>query len=453
MIRVIQGEIGGGKTYFAVCEMMEALGDGRIICTNVELKIEPIRKYLRRFHKWELDLNQIVVLDAKDIRDFYAKTPAGSEHKFVEVYIDEAQFELNARDWMHQPRELMEFLTTSRHEFTNVTFITQEADNVDKQVRRLVQCYWVCKDMGEVNPILKSFFAMNKFAKNRRTLLPGGGLRFKRVVFFGLYNSFQKLKHFERAKSNEIKNTYVVPWYRKDAMKVFMFMLATLILGGGFMKWRSMKDGVKKEKVVVESVGDNSGSRGLFAMLQGGAVGQEELGASTNRVHDREIDKGGLVGVRWKGRIETREWSEVLTDRGTFRVGQLTQWGVVKKADDTGIMFTDVEGLTTLFFYVAGSGVFNETLVTVQMDSEKSVAGVTVVEVKPPMLQGLSRAKQWSDIKGSGRRTATGQAVAVAEVVKVQPSPAVRKVPVKKTFKGFGYSVIGSDIAFCPTCP
>jgi len=145
MIECYEGRLGGGKTISAVLRMLDAWCAGATVFSNVAIKWEEVKKYVRQHWRMELDDRQFQFLDDEKIHNFHRFTPSNSL-----VVIDEAHLWFNARDWSqtaNTQRELLNFLTQSRKYKTDIIFITQAAANLDKQFMRLIQFVWRFRDM------------------------------------------------------------------------------------------------------------------------------------------------------------------------------------------------------------------------------------------------------------------------------------------------------------------
>jgi hypothetical protein len=149
MIAIYEGKIGGGKTYLAVSRILAHLAKGGAVFTNIELRMEGVRKYLQEAHSLELDESAIRMLDESESWDFHKYLKSGSGMNTLCV-IDEAHLWFNARDHAvtaATKRELITFLSQSRKLKVDVIFIVQAAENLDAQFRRLTQEFWRMKDL------------------------------------------------------------------------------------------------------------------------------------------------------------------------------------------------------------------------------------------------------------------------------------------------------------------
>ena len=86
-----------------------------------------------------LQLNSIVM--------FYKKVPRGTPSQPVLVVIDEAHIHFPQDAYRGIPREVLHFLTFSRHACVDVVFISQHIKNMWCQMSRLTQFRWAVRDM------------------------------------------------------------------------------------------------------------------------------------------------------------------------------------------------------------------------------------------------------------------------------------------------------------------
>jgi len=148
-ISIFEGKIGGGKTYLAVSRILAHLSQGGAVFTNVELKLEGVAAYLRKYHRKVFDPSAVRILDETESWDFHKYLRSGTSLNTLCV-IDEAHLWFNARDHSvtaSTKRELITFLSQSRKLKVDVIFIVQSADNLDAQFRRLAQDIWRMKDL------------------------------------------------------------------------------------------------------------------------------------------------------------------------------------------------------------------------------------------------------------------------------------------------------------------
>lgn len=177
MITIIEGRLGGGKTYFATTIIMEYLAKGRHVWTNVDLVLDPVRaekrqglrRAMRVLHGVELDPGQVHTLEK--VWHWHEESEWGVTNDPVLVVIDEAHLFFNARNWKETHKKLedmLSFLTQSRKACVDVLFITQHAGNVDSQFRRLIQFVWHLRNIKETGVDVLSWILADYFLAIRK---------------------------------------------------------------------------------------------------------------------------------------------------------------------------------------------------------------------------------------------------------------------------------------------
>ena len=142
MIKIVTGKLGSGKTLYCVSEIIELLAGGVTVCTNIDLQPDLIRVHLLVYHGVRMRPEQIIRIDINADPDWHQKIPFGSRAAPVAVYLDEIHLWFNARDWQITDklrRGLLSFLSQSRKVGVDVTFISQDKENVEKQFRALAE--------------------------------------------------------------------------------------------------------------------------------------------------------------------------------------------------------------------------------------------------------------------------------------------------------------------------
>jgi len=172
MIQTIEGRIGGGKTYTAMGWILNHLAKGGVVATNINIQVEKfsdqygkkqgIRSVLKIYFNYILKDNQIIFLsdtktvkystkkglvDLNEIVMFYKLVPRGTPDQPVLVVIDEAHIHFPQDGYRNIPKEVLHFLTLSRHACVDVVFISQHIKNMWCQMLRLAQFRWAVRDM------------------------------------------------------------------------------------------------------------------------------------------------------------------------------------------------------------------------------------------------------------------------------------------------------------------
>ena len=230
MIHFITGKPGGGKSLYAMRRLIRELVFGnRDVVTNLPVRRDVLSEYLQRTYPDRLvDLcgpnNRLWLLDdAKEVRELfvlyrYRYNQAKASRKAVEeldaIYtefegkiadlpkkvetetfwefrnprklrfddavgtlfvLDEVHLYFNARSWQKTGERAISYLSQHRHFSDDVILVTQHADNVDLQFRRLVEDWTVVKNGYRQK--LGWFRALPRFSLSVYSHQPTGGSR------------------------------------------------------------------------------------------------------------------------------------------------------------------------------------------------------------------------------------------------------------------------------------
>lgn len=178
MIFFVTGLPGGGKSYFALHLILDELLNGeRDIVTNLALKLPELRAYIQNVKGQDVDtIERIRILrcddDINEVRDFYLHrgfgrniTPVDErserggkfprialekhpDDKGVLYVIDEAHEHFHARAWQTSGLSIFWYLAKHRHFNDEVVFISQHADQCDKQLKLQVQWWHLVVNTG-----------------------------------------------------------------------------------------------------------------------------------------------------------------------------------------------------------------------------------------------------------------------------------------------------------------
>lgn len=132
--------VGAGKSFYIVHRIIEKLVEGGTVfaADTFGLLWPQTKAYVEKKWGFVLQDSQYCTFPESDIPRLHEVTPAGTEECTVLVVVDEAHGELNARDWADAKKKaFFKWLTQSRHDDTDVIFISQHMHNLDKQILRL----------------------------------------------------------------------------------------------------------------------------------------------------------------------------------------------------------------------------------------------------------------------------------------------------------------------------
>jgi hypothetical protein len=172
MIQMIEGKIGGGKSYTAMGWICNHLAKGGVVATNINIQLDEfedqygkkrgLRWALKRHYNYEVQDCQYIHLSDVETVDyitkkgvtqlnqivmFYKIVPRGTPDMPLLVVIDEAHLHFPNDGYRTIPREVLNFLTLSRHACVDIVFISQHVKNMWCQMTRLSEYRWAVRDM------------------------------------------------------------------------------------------------------------------------------------------------------------------------------------------------------------------------------------------------------------------------------------------------------------------
>lgn len=157
MLVLVTGTPGAGKSYYAVRKMLDAVEGGRYVASNVAL-VDGWAESFARSHplRWlmpgrraglarEWGARTFVSPDLGEL--FRVRMPGRREGRGVMV-LDEAHNWMNSRLWKDTDRlELVRFFSQHRKLGWDVYLITQDANNIDRQVRSLFEYHVTLRNL------------------------------------------------------------------------------------------------------------------------------------------------------------------------------------------------------------------------------------------------------------------------------------------------------------------
>lgn len=173
----ITGELGSGKTMYAVKLIQEYLRAGRPVVTNLDLFIDEMMPI-------ESEATAIRLPDKPtrkhfdELGDAYSVKDGYNEQKFGLIVLDECLTWLNSRGWQDKERAgVLDWFLHARKHGWNVAFIMQSADYCDPQLRETLLTYHVsCRKMGKYRiPIIGKAFGMRMPKGTLATITAGYG--------------------------------------------------------------------------------------------------------------------------------------------------------------------------------------------------------------------------------------------------------------------------------------
>lgn len=148
-VSLVVGTPGSGKSYYSVRAIAHAVQKGRVVATNVELvddwaerlaRQNPLRRLSKRAVARRAEQYRSRVLVSDDLAELFRIRLHGSGEGRGLMVLDEAHNWMNARSWQAGGRdEVVRFFTQHRKLGWDVLLITQDEQNIDRQVRSLFE--------------------------------------------------------------------------------------------------------------------------------------------------------------------------------------------------------------------------------------------------------------------------------------------------------------------------
>lgn len=157
MIAQVTGPPGAGKSYYAVRKASEALEQGKVVVTNFQMREDWVERVVRHHpRRWMFPWRRKKMIanwkpnfmQVEDMSQLNRIRLQGEGEGRGVVVLDEGHRFLNSRQWNDEGRkEAVDFFTLHRKLGWDVYLITQDAANLDKQVRNLFEYHVRLKNL------------------------------------------------------------------------------------------------------------------------------------------------------------------------------------------------------------------------------------------------------------------------------------------------------------------
>jgi len=331
---MIQGRgLGSGKSYFVASEIYRRLISGHTVVVTESFKFlfDKAKELAANWHNVVLEASQFIVIPEAETLNIHKLTPAGTADSPVLVIIDEAHDHLNARDWADKSRRpFFSWLTQSRHDDTDVWFISQNLNNVDKQCARLVTRIFQMRDMKETWIAGIGQWRTKSF---RCDQMDGDGRRLERSWYirkdkriFGIYVSKNKAGAHGRAGVIEGRKQLASAgnwvFLRSRMFKFFIVLVIVCGCAAGYWAYKGKDkfDGfaIKKERKGA-AVAEAASVKTVPAQVSPAPTVAVPPPVRTGPVLEKELFRAG-DGV-----------SYMRTEQRTYWLGEFGPFGVVVK--------------------------------------------------------------------------------------------------------------------------
>lgn len=157
MIATVTGPPGAGKSFYAVRKAVDAVESGRYLVTNFPL-VDGWEEIVARHHvlRWMIPGRRRAIAQRIRERSFYTEDVselarlrfAGTAEGRAVAIVDEAHNFMNARTWNDAGRlDVVRFFTQHRKVGLDVYLITQDLQNIDRQVRGLLEYHVTLRNL------------------------------------------------------------------------------------------------------------------------------------------------------------------------------------------------------------------------------------------------------------------------------------------------------------------
>lgn len=203
----ITGELGAGKTMFAIQLVQAYLVAGRPVATNVDIFPEHLvssdnRSCLTRLPDKPAVRHFEALGDAYDLEQYKY-----DESRFGLIVVDECLTWLNSRNWQDKERvAVVDWFLHARKKGWNIAFLAQSADYVDKQILDTLLTYHAhCRKIAKYRvPFIGKAFGIRMPKGTICNITCGYGsdaMAFGREIYRGtdLYDAYKTTQVFKPA--------------------------------------------------------------------------------------------------------------------------------------------------------------------------------------------------------------------------------------------------------------
>jgi len=145
---IVTGTLGSGKTLLGVEMGMDHLTYGGTLVTNIPLHVEKIAAWMQEEFGLILDAERVIQLNARSIRNFHDLAIRGNQENSVMMVLDEAGFDINAKDHASLEEETRNFVALCRKMTIDLVLISQSSLDVAKQIRCKMQNEIHCRSLN-----------------------------------------------------------------------------------------------------------------------------------------------------------------------------------------------------------------------------------------------------------------------------------------------------------------
>jgi len=170
-VHIVTGKLGSGKTLVSVSRIQDYLARGRLVATNLNLKLH----HMPRVGRFARKTHVIRIPDKPTLEDFHAigrGTTSYNEADNGLLVLDECGTWFNSRNWADKSRQpVIDWCLHARKLGWDIIFIIQDVSLMDKQAREALAEHVVyCRRTDKLNiPVLGGLMSL---IANSRMPLP-----------------------------------------------------------------------------------------------------------------------------------------------------------------------------------------------------------------------------------------------------------------------------------------
>lgn len=162
MIIGFVGTPGSGKSYEAVCKLLDNLQLGRVVYTNISgLDSDSAREAIKaKTGLSDLQLfEQLQVMSDIQAKTFWDIVPDGCL-----IMLDECHKLFSNRNWQSEENKLFtEWASTHRHKGFDLVLITQDIEKIDKHARSLIEWTYFFRKINHFGALIKNQYLVYSY--------------------------------------------------------------------------------------------------------------------------------------------------------------------------------------------------------------------------------------------------------------------------------------------------
>ncbi len=345
MIEVIEGKgVGSGKSYMVLERAMQhwTRGGTAFISDSFEVLWPECKAFALKHHGLYIEDDQYHAVSSEEIHRLHEVTPPGSEDCPVLIVVDEAQDQIDVRDYANKSKkDLFSWCCQSRHDDNDLVFVSQSAKNLDARIRRLATFTWSSRN--------SKYYTIRSFG-NLQKLIQFGTLGFNDGFYFiraQLDYDGKTVLDSQWVKANK----GLLGCYKSKSMRQ-----ARKRLGGAVKKKELAKE---KGRPMFKWIIVGAVALGIYSCVQlrktplmpgpGSPAKISATQAPETVEHAPKVESYSIENIPWRSR--GNNW--IRTQSGVFKVGRMSPLGLVEVIADGVIRVRKPDG--TLVYIVTDS--------------------------------------------------------------------------------------------------